>query len=383
MQKLFVLIGILTITVFSKSKAQVHVGEIIPDISIEKWIENPNYEFQGIENKAIVLDFWYTTCAPCVYTIPHLNDLSKLYAKEDIVFVAVSFEEETTIKKFLAKKKILANIGSDTARNVIDEFGINLYPTTFLIDKTGNIRWRGYPAQLTTEMIDELLRKKYYPQIKAADPTTVSAALNNDFDKELIYPIEVNVNNSMNGVNGMQFNKMELSYVNRPLEDVVAFLLDKKKNTILVKDTNRYDIRFKIPPEIPTYTIKDKITESLMTELGYKLKTEKKLVEGYIMHLVKDSLFIQNAIDTTKVYHGMGTSATQTHWKGSGILMQILIQELESMFKILIDDQTALNGYFEFDIPISSFEETRNYLLKTYGLSLNPSQLEIKILVVE
>jgi len=55
--------------------AQVEVGEIAPVISVEKWVDNPDYEFRKIKNKAVVLDFWFTACAPCVYTIPHLNEL--------------------------------------------------------------------------------------------------------------------------------------------------------------------------------------------------------------------------------------------------------------------------------------------------------------------
>ncbi len=160
MRKELITCGILMITLSLRCIAQVEVGEIAPVISVEKWIDNPDYETRKIKNKAVVLDFWFTTCAPCVYTVPHLNELSEKYNKDEVVFAAITFNDETTIKNFLSKRSILANIGSDTSYQTIKAFGVELYPTTFLIDNKGILRWKGHPSKLTSE-----INKKYYPEV--------------------------------------------------------------------------------------------------------------------------------------------------------------------------------------------------------------------------
>lgn len=382
MRKALISSVILMIVLSSRCIAQVEVGEIAPVISVEKWIDNPDYETQIIKNKAVVLDFWFTTCAPCVYTIPHLNELSEQYNKDEVVFAAITFNDETTIKNFLSKKSILANIGSDTAYQTINAFGVKSYPITFLIDKKGILRWKGNPSYLTSDMIDVLINKKYYPEViieREIRPTTQKL----EFDPDFVYPIEVRINDYMEEANGMQLNSTELSIVNKEFIEIMAILLEKSYSEIEVHDHQRYDVRFKIPPELPQEKIMEKITESLLTELGYQLKTEIRTVDGFEMQLANDSLFIQNAVDTTKVYQAIGTSSTPTQWQGSGIIIKILIIELESRFDITIKDETHLKGFFELDFPTTSFEEAKNYLFNKFGLSLKPARVKVDISIVE
>jgi len=69
-----ILFAILTITTTSLfAQKELRVGEDVPSIVIEKWIANApqNKDFR---NKAIVLEFWATWCAPCIVAIPFLNE---------------------------------------------------------------------------------------------------------------------------------------------------------------------------------------------------------------------------------------------------------------------------------------------------------------------
>ncbi len=382
MRKALMPCGTLMIALSLSCIAQVEVGEIAPVISVEKWIDNPDYETRKIKNKAVVLDFWFTNCAPCVYTIPHLNELSEQYNKDEVAFAAITFNDETTIKNFLSKRSILANIGSDTSYQTIHAFGVELYPTTFLIDNRGILRWKGHPSQLTSDMIDVLINKKYYPGV-IIYPEIKPTSQKIEFDPDFVYPIEVRINDYMEGGHGMLSNSTELSIVNKELVEIMAILLKKSYSEIAVHDHQRYDVRFKIQPEIPDEMVFEKVTESLLLELGYQLKTENRTVDGFEMRLIDNGLFIQNAIDTTKVYQGMNTSATQTQWQGSGIFIKILISELEGRFDIAIKDETQLNGFFELDFPTTSFQEARSYLFKKFGLSLNPAKVQVEISIIE
>ena len=108
-----------------------------------------------------------------------------------------------------------------------------------------------------------------------------------------------------------------------------------------------------------------------------------KTIEGYELKIMNDSLFIANAIDTTKVYQGLGITTTQTHWKGKGVQISDLVKELENRFDIYVSDATQLNGYFEFMFLIESIEKAKFDLLQIYGLELIPQEMQIGITIIE
>lgn len=360
--------------------AQIEVGSKAPPIEVN-WVDNPNATFKEIADKAMVLDFWFTSCAPCVYTIPHLNDLAEKYKEDDITFVAISFEDKEALSFFLDKKKLLANIGSDTSYTTINQFGVKSYPTTFLIDKKGIIRWEGHATHLKEEQIDLLLGKKYYSTVEGAGilPETSTK----DFKKDLIYPISVEVNNYMDGASGMQFNEGELSIVNYSLSKVLSDLVGKNAQRIEVADTNLYDVRFKIPNELPKEKVMEAITKSLVKKLNLELKEESRMVNGYELLVENDSLFLNNAVKPGRQYQGGGSSTTRTHWKGTGVKMISLIKYLENRFGIYIDDKTQMNGFFEFEIAKESIAVASESLMNQYGLKLVNKEIEVTFTIVK
>ena len=358
--------------------AQTEIGKKAPAILVDEWIDNPHQDFKKMEGQAVVLDFWFTHCAPCVYTIPHLNELAERYKDDSIVFVAITYEKRPGIQEFLSKKIMFANIGVDSTYKTIKAFEVGGYPTTFLIDKEGILRWAGYPSHLDTGLIDVVLEKQYYSKVLTFESTSVSNWVS-ELDQEPRYPITISKNNYMEGASGMQFNPTELSIVNQSLDQVLEFLLQKSKSRILVADMHRYDIRFKIPKELSRADVKKAITRALLDELSLEMKIKPKQVNGFDLVLSNDSAFRANAINHRHVYNGTGVSAGRTFWKGEGVGVMDLARELENRFGTYITDKTKLNGLFEFRFPHASFDSAKNYLLTTYGLELVPALLHFDI----
>ena len=88
----------------------------------------------------MVVDFWATWCGPCVSEIPGYIELQKEYGPEGLVIVGVSLDRAGpgVVKKFAAAKGMNYTIvmGND---DIADAFGIEVIPTTFLVDRTGHI----------------------------------------------------------------------------------------------------------------------------------------------------------------------------------------------------------------------------------------------------
>jgi peroxiredoxin len=96
-------------------------------------------DFKG---KVVVLDFWATWCPPCVKEIPHFIELYEQYKDQAFAMVGISVDLEgvSVVKSFARKYKINYPILMADGQVANAYGGITGIPTTFVIDKAGNIR---------------------------------------------------------------------------------------------------------------------------------------------------------------------------------------------------------------------------------------------------
>ena len=151
---------LLTLVLFISS-VEVHAQKA-PEILVNKWITEKYSESIVYENNLIIVDFWFINCAPCNYSIPHLNDLTDEFPQ--VTFLAITFDPVDKVESFLLHKAINAQVGVDTSRALISAFGVEEYPTTFMI-KDGVIIWQGSPMTLNSDMIQFAQRGGIYPKI--------------------------------------------------------------------------------------------------------------------------------------------------------------------------------------------------------------------------
>jgi thiol-disulfide isomerase/thioredoxin len=92
-----------------------------------------------LNGKPTLVNFWFTSCAPCIDEMPILNKIYEKY-KEDYNFVAVTFEPQDKVLKFLDKHKYKFLHIVDS-RKFTDELGIQSYPVNLFLDKNGVVRY--------------------------------------------------------------------------------------------------------------------------------------------------------------------------------------------------------------------------------------------------
>ncbi|MSU23087.1 MAG: TlpA family protein disulfide reductase [Opitutus sp.] len=103
-------------------------------------------QFKG---KVVVVDFWATWCGPCRMEIPGYIELQKKYGQDGFAIIGVSLDQA----------------GPDVVRQFAEKFGVNYQmvmgdeavqaafggmeaiPTTFLIDRAGQVRDRKVGAE--------------------------------------------------------------------------------------------------------------------------------------------------------------------------------------------------------------------------------------------
>lgn len=119
---------------------------------------------QDYDQKVLVVNFWATWCTPCVYEIPHLNDLYREFRSKGVEILAISMDsvDPEYVRRFTQqhRMKYPVVVGAPSVGN--DFGGVRAIPTTFIVDQQGKIvkRYDGFqPAYIkdTRRTIEELL----------------------------------------------------------------------------------------------------------------------------------------------------------------------------------------------------------------------------------
>ena len=155
----------LIITVDDSGPAEgIEVGNTAPDF-LGSTTDGGQMTLSDYRGQVVILDFWGSWCNPCKDSMPHLDDLATDYSDQGLVVIVISTDadEQDTIS-FLAANGLTQFVSvwepGGKNGNYIDEmYDVTSYPTTFVLDRQGVIRWIsiGYPLQVTNAMLESLL----------------------------------------------------------------------------------------------------------------------------------------------------------------------------------------------------------------------------------
>lgn len=151
-------------------EAETETEEIqtIPAIDFELVDQYGNtHTLADYEGKTIFLNFWATWCPPCRAEMPDIQKIYEEYAEagDDSVAIlgvaAPNYGGESSaeeIAAFLEENGYTYPVLMDEGGELFMQYGIYSYPTTFMIDKEGNVF--GYASgQLTEDFMRDIIRQ--------------------------------------------------------------------------------------------------------------------------------------------------------------------------------------------------------------------------------
>lgn len=125
-------------------------------------LEGKTIKLSDFKGKPVVVDFWATWCQPCKASMPHLDQLQDRYAKNGLVVLGLSIDDQPVsyVRKYATNLGVKFRLAMADDQ-VLDDYGpIRSIPTTVFINRRGEVVRRvvGYIDRETLESyIKELL----------------------------------------------------------------------------------------------------------------------------------------------------------------------------------------------------------------------------------
>jgi thiol-disulfide isomerase/thioredoxin len=102
------------------------------------------------KGKFVFLNFWATWCPPCRSEMPAMQALYEKLQARGLVILAVDLAEEpAVVRDYMKQNKLTFPVLLDKTGEVGGIYGAQSIPTTYLIDRAGNVLGRGVGARWT------------------------------------------------------------------------------------------------------------------------------------------------------------------------------------------------------------------------------------------
>jgi cytochrome c biogenesis protein CcmG/thiol:disulfide interchange protein DsbE len=149
MKKYFIAVLLLTVISLSLGLAACQVGAAAsvaavsskaPDFSLPE-LGGASFRLSDTKGKVVILDFFATWCPPCRMEVPHFQALYDQYKDKGLVVVGVALDQGgvADVKPFVKQNKVTYPVVIGDQNVAAMYGGIRGIPTTFIIDRQGNI----------------------------------------------------------------------------------------------------------------------------------------------------------------------------------------------------------------------------------------------------
>lgn len=121
---------------------------------------------EDLRGKVVLLDFWFTSCPPCVKAVPGLRRMSRRMADDPFVLLSISTDDDqATLREFVARNGMEWPQAWDKNHELTRKLKVEGFPTYLLVNHEGEIvySFRGWSEKSEME-----LAQKVASAVKAA-----------------------------------------------------------------------------------------------------------------------------------------------------------------------------------------------------------------------
>jgi thiol-disulfide isomerase/thioredoxin len=140
-----------------------------PEISSGMWINSEPLTLKSLHGRVVLIEFWTFACYNCRNTLPSLKKWDAQYRDKGLTIIGVHTPELDFERDIDQLRREVAGLGvkypvvTDQDYSTWKAYGVEAWPTLFLLDKQGRVRWthvgEGYYDK-TEEVIKKLLAEQ-------------------------------------------------------------------------------------------------------------------------------------------------------------------------------------------------------------------------------
>jgi len=150
----------------TRSMTEETKAPVAPEISSGLWINSEPVTLKSLRGRVVLIEFWTFACYNCRNTLPSLKKWDAQYRDKGLTIIGVHTPELDFERDLDQLRREVAGLGikypvvTDQDYSTWKAYGVEAWPTVFLLDKQGRIRWshvgEGYYDE-TEEVIKKLL----------------------------------------------------------------------------------------------------------------------------------------------------------------------------------------------------------------------------------
>lgn len=146
--------------IVTQSASLLENGAPAPPFELEG-IDGSTTSLESLRGKVVLLDFWSTTCPPCLRQMEELEAIHERFHR-DVVVLGINTEGAGAafLTRFLADRGTVRYRVLRDGAAVSEQYQVTALPTLYLIDRAGRVRWSRVglsPAALLEEALRDLL----------------------------------------------------------------------------------------------------------------------------------------------------------------------------------------------------------------------------------
>ena len=133
-------------------------GKEAPDFTVLN-LEGEKVALKDFRGKWLLITFWQAKCSSCRTEMPHLQSDFESQTNDELVLLAINvMEKESFIRAFAEGQGLTFPILLDPVAVVAGQYKIRSFPTSFLIDPEGILRFQYVTDLNVGRSVDEVLR---------------------------------------------------------------------------------------------------------------------------------------------------------------------------------------------------------------------------------
>lgn len=100
-----------------------------------------SFDSSSVAGKVVYVDFWASWCEPCKRSLPWMNALQIKHKDLGLAVIAINLDEkrEDADKLLAALGPVAFTVLFDSSGNSADAFQVNAMPSSYLINRQGNV----------------------------------------------------------------------------------------------------------------------------------------------------------------------------------------------------------------------------------------------------